>query len=199
MGAWAENNTRESLFDAFRRRETFATSGSEIKVRLFGGWDLPLAKQFNADWVKVAYAKGVPMGSDLPARPATAEAPRFQIWAEKDPNGANLERIQVIKVSTTGNGTTGDKAAYAEKIFDVVRARKGGAAELKVVWQDPTFDPRRSASYYLRVLEVPTPRWSTLFAAKQGIELPPNVPRTIQERAWSSPIWYSAPGQSKTP
>jgi hypothetical protein len=192
-GIWAESNTRTSLFDALRRRETFATSGTEIKVRFFGGWDLP-ARAFEADWIKTGYDKGVPMGSDMPAKPANAKAPRFLVWATKDVQGANLDRIQVIKVETTGKrGVYGDQGSYEDKIFDVARAAKGGAGELKAVWQDPDFDPRKSALYYVRVLEVPTPRWSTLFAAKRGVELPPNVPRTVQQRAVSSPIWYGAP------
>jgi Protein of unknown function (DUF3604) len=177
-GVWADENTREGIFDALRRKETFATSGPKIKVRFFGGWSYDLKLLKDASWVQSAYAQGTTMGNDLPARPAAAKRPRFVVWSIKDPNGANLERAQVIKVWLQGGG-------YAEKIYDVAR----GATELATVWEDPDFDPAVPAVYYLRVLEVPTPRWSTLLARKRG--LAPPAPENIRERAWSSPIWYS--------
>jgi hypothetical protein len=207
---WAESNTRESIYAALRRRETFATSGTRLKFRFFGGWNLGGALLRRRDWVAAAYAKGVAMGGDLPARPHSA-VPSFAIWALKDPNGANLDRAQVIKVWE-------EDGQQREKIFDVVWAghRKPdrdtgrispvgntvdlktglyrndiGATELKIIWKDPDFKPNRFAAYYLRVLEIPTPRWSTILAAENGLSIPRDVPATQQQRGWSSPIWYA--------
>jgi hypothetical protein len=211
-GAWAESNTRESIYNALRRREAFATTGTKLKVRVFGGWTLDRKLFKHSDWVKTAYATGVPMGSDLP--PKKGAAPRFAVWAAKDPNGANLDRIQVIKVWE-------EDGKQGEKIFDVVWSgdrkidrttgkvpavgdtvdlhtgkyeNSIGAAELKAVWTDPEFDPKRLAAYYLRVLEIPTPRWSTLLAIKNDLPISGAVPAVEQQRAWSSPIWYTPSG-----
>ncbi len=208
-GVWAEENTRASIFDGMARKETFAVSGPHIKVRFFGGWEYDADAMAKPDWVKTGYAKGVPMGGDLP--PAKAKAPTFLVWAVKDPTSGNLDRIQVIK------GWTKYGQSF-EKIFDVVWAgdRKAnkwtgvvppiestvdienatyknsvGVVELKKVWTDPEFDPGLPAFYYARVLEIPTPRWTTIQAHKLGIAPPDVVSATIQERAWSSPIWYS--------
>ncbi len=205
---WADQNTRDSIFDGLRRKETFATSGTRLKFRFFGGWDFP-QQVFDQDWVKVGYQSGVPMGGDLPAK--SSNAPRFVVWAIKDPNGANLDRAQVIKVWVAGG-------KHEEKVFDVayggdrkpdpatgkvpaigdtVDLQKAtytntiGTTELKAVWQDPEFDPALPAVYYLRVLEIPTPRWTTIQAVKHGQPLPADTPATIQERGWSSPIWYT--------
>lgn len=213
-GVWADENTREGIYDAFRRKETFATSGPRIKVRFFGGWDYKSDLLKNASWTKQGYAQGVPMGSDLPAKTASAKAPKFVVWALKDPNGANLDRAQVVKV------WLGKDGKYAEKVFDValsngrkVDAQTGkvpavgntvdvktatftnsiGATELGAVWQDPEFDASTAAVYYLRAIEIPTPRWSTILAVKRGLPLPGEVQPTLQERAWSSPIWYTPP------
>ena len=209
-GVWAEQNTRESIFDAFRRKETFATSGTRLRVRLFGGWDFAPGFDKAADAVKTAYATGVPMGSDLPARPAGAKAPSFVVWALKDPNGANLDRVQIIKIWV-------DHGAQKEKIFDVAfdprRAHEAsgklaavgntvdlktatytntiGSVALSTVWKDPDFKADQRAAYYVRVLEIPTPRWTTILAVKSHLPLPEQVAATIQERAWSSPIWYT--------
>ncbi len=210
-GAWAEQNTRDSLYDAFRRKETFATSGTRLKLRFFSSWDLDNGLLKNKEWVNTAYAKGVPMGGDLPARPKQAKAPKFVVWGLKDPNGANLDRIQVVKIWL-------QEGKHIEKIFDValsngrkVDPKTGkstevgntvdvntatyqntiGATELSAVWKDPEFNPAVPAAYYLRVLEIPTPRWSTILSVKSGQPLPANVPSTIQERGWSSPIWYT--------
>ncbi|MDR3415224.1 MAG: DUF3604 domain-containing protein [Nevskia sp.] len=212
-GAWAESNTRPAIYDALRRKETFATSGPKLKFRFFGSWDYAGDLLNGADWIKTAYAKGVPMGGDLPARPATAKAPRFAIWAVKDANSANLDRVQVVKVWLAGG-------QYQEKVFDVALSggRKPdhktgkvpavgntvdlktatytntiGATELRTLWHDPEFDPAQPAVYYLRVLEIPTPRWSTILAVRSGLPLPADTPATIQERGWSSPIWYTPP------
>lgn len=214
-GVWAERNTRDSIYDAFRRKETFATSGTRLKVRLFGGWDYPAAITTQPKWLDGAYAKGVPMGGDLPAKPPTAAGPRFIAWGLKDPNGANLDRLQIIKIWL-------QDGKHVERIYDIAlsNARKVdprtdrappvgdtvdlqtatyknsiGATQLTAVWQDPHFDPKVPAAYYLRLLEIPTPRWSTILAVKRKEALPGEVPATIQERAWSSPIWY-IPGQS---
>ncbi|HZZ68091.1 MAG TPA: DUF3604 domain-containing protein [Phenylobacterium sp.] len=210
-GVWAEQNTRASIFAALKRKETFATSGTRIRVRMFGGWTFDEAMLQKADWVKQAYAKGVPMGADLPA--AGGKAPRFILQASKDPDGANLDRIQIIKVWLDGK-------AYKEKVFDValsggrkVDPRTGkaaavgntvnlttgkyantiGAPILTAVWQDPTFSARIPAVYYARVLEIPTPRWTTLLAIANHLPIPAKAPATIQERAWSSPIWFTPP------
>jgi Protein of unknown function (DUF3604) len=208
-GVWAEENTRESIFDAMKRKETFGTSGVRIRVRLFGGWNYPDDVLAKKDWVKIGYAQGVPMGGDLPAKKGTA--PTFIVWAVKDPEDGNLDRIQIVK-GWSKNGQT------FEKVYDVVWSgdRKPdpttgkvpavgntvdvknasytntiGATELKKVWKDPDFDPTLNAFYYARVIQIPTPRWSTYDAKKLGVAPPTTVPSSIQERAWTSPIWYS--------
>ena len=213
-GVWAEENTRASLFEAMRRKETFATSGPHIKVRFFGGWEYASDATDGRDWVKTGYAKGVPMGGDLP--PATAKAPTFIVWASKDPTSGNLDRIQIVK------GWTQSGQSF-EKVYDVVWAgdRKPdkfsgvvpaigntvdtanatytntiGATELKTVWTDPNFDPNLHAFYYARVIEIPTPRWTTIQAKEIGVSPPDVVPATLQERAWSSPIWYTPKPES---
>jgi len=208
-GVWAEANTRADIFDAMRRRETFATSGTRIKVRFFGSFSFGADLAANDASLEQAYAQGVPMGGDLKAASGGSVTPKFLVWAMKDPEGANLDRIQVIK------GWIGADGASQEAIYDVVCAdgRKpdregackftsakvdqackpgsGGSAELQTVWTDPKFDPSQRAFYYLRVFENPTCRWSTWEAIKTGENAPEGQPRTIQERAWSSPIWYS--------
>jgi hypothetical protein len=208
-GVWAEENTRASIFDGMKRKETFAVTGPHIKVRFFGGWEYSADVLASQDWVKTGYAKGVPMGGDLP--PAKAKAPTFILWAVKDPTSGNLDRIQIVK------GWTKSGQSF-EKIFDVVWAgdRKPnkwtgaippigstvnieeatytntvGAVELKTVWTDPEFDPSTHAFYYARVLEIPTPRWTTIQAKQLGVAPPDVVAATLQERAWSSPIWYT--------
>lgn len=210
-GVWAEQNTRDSIFAALKRKETFATSGPRMRVRFFGGWDYASNLLGRPDWVHTAYADGTPMGGDMPARPAGAGAPTFVVQAVKAPDSGNLDRIQVIKVWLDG----GD---YKEKIFNIALsgdrkvdphtgkappvgntvdlksatyANTIGAAELQTVWRDPEFDPAKPAVYYVRVLEIPTPRWTTILAAKRHLPLPKGRPATIQERAWSSPIWYT--------
>jgi hypothetical protein len=213
-GVWAEENTRQSLFAAFRRKETFATSGPRIKVRFFGGWDYDRGLLKTAEWQHTAYSHGVAMGGELPAKPKGVKAPRFVVWGAKDPNGANLDRAQVVKV------WLGKDGKYAEKVFDVALSdgRKAdaatgkvpavadtvdvktasysnsvGAAQFETVWEDPQFDAAVPAVYYLRVIEIPTPRWSTILAVKEGLPLPPEVQPSLQERAWSSPVWYTPP------
>jgi hypothetical protein len=208
-GVWAESNTRADIWDALRRRETFATSGTRLKVRFFGSFDFAADLAAGDASLDQAYAQGVPMGGDLKKATGAAAAPRFLVWALKDPEGANLDRVQVIKGWTTADGTQ-------EAIYDVVcadgrkpgsdglckvtgarvdqacaPAGESGAAELSTVWTDPKFDPAQRAFYYLRVFENPTCRWSTWEAIRAGEKPPDGQPRTIQERGWSSPIWYA--------
>jgi hypothetical protein len=214
-GVWAEENTRASIFEAMQRKETFAVSGPHIKVRFFGGWEYGADTLADKDWVKTGYAKGVPMGGDLP--PAKTKAPTFVVWAVKDPTSGNLDRIQIVK----GWSRSGQSF---EKIFDVAWAgdRKPdkvtgavppigstvdieqatytntiGAVELKTVWTDPEFDPALDAFYYARVLEIPTPRWTTIQAKQLGVPPPDVVAATVQERAWSSPIWYTPSAEAR--
>ncbi|MFC1578911.1 DUF3604 domain-containing protein [Pseudomonadota bacterium] len=207
-GAWAESNTRGAIYDAMVRKETYATSGTRIKVRFFAGYDYPNDLLKNKDWVKQAYAGGVPMGGDLVAKGKSS--PRFAVSALKSPDSANLDRIQIIKLWTDG-------VMDYEKIYDVALSdsRKvdpktgkaptvGNTVDLKTasytndigdttlsaVWTDPAFDASQNAVYYVRVLEIPTPRWSTYDAVKLGLPPSDMVPATIQERAWTSPIWF---------
>lgn len=200
---WAESNTREGIFDALERREAFATSGSRLKIRFFAG-NLPDDLADRDDPVAAAYASGVPMGADLP----TGAPPRFWVWAARDPLGPTLDRIQVIKgwiekgtqmhqvrdlVCSEGR-VPGEDGRCPRPAADVDTAtcerRDGsGAVELSRVFEDPGFDPSQRAFYYVRVLENPTCRWTTWFANAAGIEPPADVPATVQNRGWSSPIW----------
>jgi hypothetical protein len=212
-GVWAEENTRNSIFAALKRKETFATSGTRLRLRMFGGWGFAPDLTRKTNWVAQAYAQGAPMGSDLPAKPARATAPRLVLQAMKDPDGANLDRIQVIKIWL-------DQGAYREKVYDValsggrrsdpkghappvgntVDLKTGaytnsiGASTLTAVWRDPDFNPKVPAVYYARALEIPTPRWTTLLALRNGLPIPKRASATIQERAWSSPMWFTPAG-----
>jgi hypothetical protein len=210
-GVWAEENNRNSIFAALKRKETFATSGTRIRVRMFSGWNFDSKMIENGDWVGKAYAEGVAMGGDLPARPANAAAPRFILQAVKDPDGANLDRVQIIKiwleggdykekifdVALSGNRKDNPKTGKAPAVGNTVDLKTGsyknsiGAAVLTTVWQDPEFDAMKPAVYYARVLEIPTPRWSTLLAIKNKLPIPKEAAATIQERAWTSPIWFT--------
>ncbi len=208
-GVWAEENTRSALFDAMRRKETFATSGPRIRMRFFGGAALKDADFDDPEFVSKAYAEAVPMGSDYPS--GEEGAPTFAVWTMKDALGAPLQRAQIIK------GWTSDGETH-EKVFDVAcsdgasvdpttqrcpdngatvdlatcEASSGtGASELLTFWTDPGFDSGQRAFYYVRVLENPTCRWSTWDAIREGVEPRRDMPTTIQERAWSSPIWYT--------
>lgn len=210
-GVWAEENTRDAIFAALKRKETFGTSGTRIRVRFFGGWTYPRTILAKPDWVHTAYAMGTPMGGDLPAKPSFAKAPVFIVQALKAPDSGNLDRVQIVKVWLEG-------ANYAEKVFDValsngrkVDRKTGkappvgntvdlasgtftnsiGAEQLETVWSDPEFKRGQAAVYYARVLEIPTPRWTTILAAKRHLPLPSGRPATLQERAWASPIWYT--------
>jgi hypothetical protein len=212
---WAEENTRDSIYDAFRRKETFATSGPRIRVRFFGGFALPVGLAGDADAVAKAYAAGVSMGGDLAAPSgADAQAPKFLLWALRDAKSAGLQRLQVVKGwvengkghelvydVACSDGLTPDPATHrcpdngATVDLATCKITEGkGAAELRTVWTDPDFDASQRAFYYLRVLENPTCRWSTWDAIRSGVAPRKDLPPTIQERAWSSPIWYVPAG-----
>ncbi len=210
-GVWAEENTRDAIFDAMKRKEVFCTSGQLMKIRIFGGWNFDQNTIKADDWVKTAYANGVPMGGDLPIMSGSAKAPTFIVQAVKDPNSGNLDRIQIIKVSLKNskhfekiynavwsgdrkiNPATG-KLPPVGNTVDVKNASYTntiGSAELSGFWTDPDFDPKVPSCYYIRVLEIPVPRWSTYDAKALGVDVPKGNPTSIQERAWSSPIWYT--------
>jgi hypothetical protein len=206
---WAPENTRTAIFDAIKRKETYGTSGTFIRLRFFGGWSYPSDLVKDKNFVEKAYKEGVPMGQDLPKK--SGKAPIFAVWALKDPESGNLDRIQIIKgwyknghpwekvydvvwsderkidkatgkLPAVGNTVNIKNASYTNNIGDT---------QLAAVWTDPNFDPSQHAVYYARVIEIPTPRWTTYDAKALGIEPLPDVPATIQERAWSSPIWYT--------
>lgn len=215
---WARENTREALFDAMERKEVYGTTGSRMVVRVFGGWDFEAADLHRPNFAVEGYRRGVPMGGDLKSAPA-GKAPAFLIRALRDPDGANLDRVQVIK------GWLDEKGEVHERIFDVAVSdgrkidRDGrcstpvgntvdlsaltkpnttitytntiGAAVLSAYWRDPSFKPNERAFYYVRVIEIPTPRWTAFDAQFYGIQMPPEVPMTLQERAYTSPIWYT--------
>jgi hypothetical protein len=206
---WAEENTREAIYDAFARKETFATTGPRIRVRLFGGWDYNQADANSDDMVNIGYEKGVPMGADLVLKPEGAQAPTFLVAAMKDANTANLDRIQIVKgwskqgqsdekvydVALSDGRQLDPETGKAPPVGNTVDVSTAtyensiGDAQLSAFWTDPDFDPEARAFYYARVLEIPTPRWSTYDAVKLGIT--PPAPTTIQERAYTSPIWYT--------
>ena len=208
-GVWAESNTREALFNAMQRKETFGTSGVRIKVRMFGGWDFKPDTLKQKDWIAIGYAQGVPMGGDLPA--SKSKAPTFIVQALKDPDEGNLDRIQIIKGWTrsgqtfekiydaawSGNRKVDPSTGKVAAVGDTVNVQNAsytnaiGAVELKTIWTDPDFDPGLNAFYYARVLQIPTPRWTTYDAKTLGIAPPRGVPATVQERAWTSPIWFT--------
>ncbi len=210
-GVFAEANTREAIFDAMQRRETFGTSGPQLRVRVFAGFALTAEDAASKDWVGAGYARGVPMGGELPAAPAGAK-PSFIVKAAKDPVSANLDRLQIVKgwvdangakhesvhdVAWSGERTPDPATGKLPAVGDTVDVAKGaytnsiGAALLEAVWTDAAFDPAQHAFYYVRVLEIPTPRWSTYDAARLGVKIPDGLPASIQERAWTSPIWYT--------
>ena len=207
---WARENTREALWDAMARKEVYATTGTRIRLRLFAGWDFNASDLNRPAFAKYGYANGVPMGGDLNAGDGTA--PGFLIQALRDPDGANLDRIQIIKGWLDSDGKT------RERIYDVAvsdgrkidangrcstpvgnsvdtagphYSNSIGESQLEVFWKDPDFDRSQRAFYYVRVLEIPSPRWTLYDAIKLGTIIPAGAPATIQERAYSSPVWYT--------
>jgi hypothetical protein len=210
-GIWAEANTREALFAALKRREVYGTTGPRISLRFFGGWDYVSDDAVSPNIAAIGYRKGVPMGGDL-TQGAKGKAPSFLIRVVKDPDGANLDRVQIIK------GWRNSKGALLEKVYDVVWSddRKVGKdgklervestvdltsasysnavgdPEFSVVWTDPDFDPAEASFYYVRAIEIPTPRWTAYDAVFYGLkDLPEQIPMVTQERVYSSPIWYT--------
>jgi hypothetical protein len=208
---WATENTRTGIFDALNSKETYGTTGTLMKLRFFGGWNFKSNLVKGDDFVAKAYKSGVPMGQDLPKK--AGKAPTFAVWALKDPESGNLDRVQIVKGWTNPSTTWPE-----EKVYDVVWSdnrkidkKTGklpsvgntvdvktatyknsiGDSELSTVWTDPDFDPNIKAVYYVRVLEIPTPRWSTYDSARNNLPLVTEVEATIQERAYSSPIWYT--------
>jgi hypothetical protein len=208
---WARENTRESLFDSMVRKEVYATTGTRITVRVFAGWDFEASEVRRPDFADRGYARGVPMGGDLSAAPK-GTAPTFMIRALRDPDGANLDRIQVIKGWLDGNGDTQERiydvavsdgrkigkdgrcTAAVGSTVDIARATYDnsiGDAMQTAYWADPDFDPDERAFYYVRVIEIPTPRWTAYDARRFGTEMPPEVRMTVQDRAYTSPVWYT--------
>ncbi|MAV26677.1 MAG: hypothetical protein CMQ05_11230 [Gammaproteobacteria bacterium] len=207
---WAEDNTREAIFAALRRREVYATTGPRILLRFFGGYEFTSRDVRRGDLAQNGYSKGVPMGSDLVP---SDQAPSFLIHAARDPDGAKLDRVQVVK------GWLDDQGVTHEQVFDAIWAgrrepdasgslpvlrstvdvdkgtyrNRVGASSLTTLWQDPDFDPKQPAFYYVRVLQIKTPRWTAIDAARYGVPFPAGMNPETQERAYSSPIWY--PGQ----
>lgn len=213
IAVWATENTRGALFDAMERREVYATTGPRMRVRFFGGWDFTEDDALRRDLALIGYSKGVPMGGDLTAAPG-GEAPSFLVYALRDPMGANLDRVQIIKGWLDADGNprekvydvawSGDRQPGADgklpPVGDTVDlsipswTNTIGASELGAVWTDPEFDPDLEAFYYARVIEIPTPRWTAYDRVKFDLELPGDIPLKQQGRAYTSPIWYSPEG-----
>ena len=209
VAAWAPDNSRQSIFDAFKRKEVYATTGTRISLRVLAGYSLQLEDLGN-DSIETAYEENTPMGGDLER---SETAPKFLIQALKDPSGANLDRIQVVKGWVNAEGV-GQEQVYdvawsddrkrlengkLSSVGNTVDMKTGaysnsiGAAELHTLWTDPEFNPEQSAVYYIRVLEIPTPRYSLLDSIAMGTDyMKTGRPATLQERAYSSPIWYNS-------
>jgi len=208
---WAKENTRESIFDAMERKETYATTGPRIPVRFFGGWEFNDNDLRSRAAAFRGYEKGVPMGGDLKKAPKGKKAPTFMVYALRDPVGANLDRIQIVK------GWMDKKGKTHEKVYDVAWSDKRkldakgklpavgntvdleaanwsntiGASELATVWTDPQFDAKQKAFYYARVIEIPTPTWVVYDMVRFGVKRPKEAKLIHQERAYTSPIWYT--------
>lgn len=210
---WAKENTRESIWDAMQRRETYGTTGPRMSVRLFAGWDFNQADLQSRSLADAGYSKGVPMGAELPQAPA-GKAPSFLVAALKDPIGANLDRYQIVKGWLDASGKLHEKVydvAWSSErkldasgklppvgstvdIANATWSNSIGASELVAVWQDPEFDPAQSAFYYGRVLEIPTPRWTAYDVKRLGVEALKGTTMVLQERAYTSPVWYKPAG-----
>ncbi|HNP36081.1 MAG TPA: DUF3604 domain-containing protein [Woeseiaceae bacterium] len=210
MGVWATENTREAIWDAMYRRETFATTGSRLRLRFFGGFEYSKSDLEEADIIATAYAKGVPMGGDLNSAPG-GKVPSFVVVAMKDPDGANLDRVQIIKGWLGADGKTHEKVYDVQwsgdrepgtdgklpavgntvNLEDASYSNSIGAPELKGIFTDPDFDASQKAVYYVRVLEIPTPRWTLYDKVRNGAHPGDEVPLVHQERGFSSPIWYT--------
>ena len=208
---WARENTRESLFDAMERKETYATTGSRIKVRFFGGWNFTQADLKSRYPAEIGYDKGVPMGGDL-SNAAAGKSPSFLVFALKDPLSGNLDRAQIVKVWLDSKGNRQERI-YDVAVSDGRKIDKNGRcktpvgntvdianatwtntigeSELATVWTDPAFDPKFSATYYARVIEIPTPRWTAYDSKRFGVAMEKKIPMVTQERAYTSPIWYT--------
>lgn len=208
---WAEENTREALFNAMQRREVYGTTGPRIRLRFFGGWDFQEDLHKDPNYAEQAYRDGVPMGGELIVRRGEEQAPAFLVVAEKDPNGANLDRVQIVKGWLDDEGNTHEQVfdvALSDNrqpdaetgaipalpsTVDVARAsyrNSTGAGSLATVWRDPDFEPSESAFYYVRVIEIEKPRWTAYDAKHFNAEMPAEAPMIVQDRAYSSPIWY---------
>ncbi|MBW2425356.1 MAG: DUF3604 domain-containing protein [Deltaproteobacteria bacterium] len=185
-GVWAKANTRGDIFDALRRGEAYATTGPRMNLRFFGGWRFTAVDARSSRPARAGYEKGVPMGADLPPRPEAATAPSFLVIALQDPQGASLQRVQIVK------GWVGADRRPRERVVDVAVAEDpiAGVSSFGAVWSDPDFDPTALAFYYLRVIEVPTPRWNAIDAVRAGRPIA-GMRVTHQERAYTSPIWYT--------
>ena len=208
---WARENTREALFDAMARKEVYASTGTRITVRVFAGWDFQSDEVERPDFAKQGYARGVPMGGDLTRSPSGA-APTFMVRALRDPDGANLDRVQIIKGWMGADGETQERiyavavsdgrtigsdgrsrtpVGNTVDVADASYTNSIGDALLMAYWKDPDFDPGQRAFYYVRVIEIPTPRWTAYDAKRFGITMPEYVPMTVTDRAYTSPIWYT--------
>jgi hypothetical protein len=210
-GVWARENTREAIWDALKRKEVYATTGDRPVVRVFAGWDFKKADLNRPDFAENGYAHGVPMGGNLTKAPA-GKQPVFLVYALRDPEGPNLDRIQIIK------GWLGKDGKTQERIFDIAvsGARKIGpdgrcktlvgstvkvadasytntigAAILSAYWKDPAFNAAERAFYYIRVIQIPSPRWTAYDQKRFGVKMPDYVPMIVTDRAYTSPIWYS--------
>jgi len=208
---WARENTRDALFEAMKRKEVYATTGTRIRVRVFGGWDFEPNDVVRPDFIAQGYRRGVPMGGDL-IGPPDGKAPSFMIRALRDPDGANLDRMQIIKgwldqdgalqeriydVAVTDGREIGDDGRATAEVGNTVDVANAnwtntiGASELIAVWKDPHFHPKEKAFYYSRVIEIPTPRWVLYDKVRLGAKVPEGVDLIHQERAYTSPIWYT--------
>ncbi len=209
-GIWATENTREALWDAMKRKEVYATTGSRIKVRLFGGWEFKEGDDKRSDYVDLGYEKGVPMGGEL-HNAKNGVKPSFIVTALMDPMSGTLDRVQMVKGWYDKEGDLNEKVydiAWSDNrkpdsktgklppvgntvnIAEATWANTIGDTQLTTVWEDPDFDNSEQAFYYVRVIEIPTPRWTCYDAKRFGVKMGPEVPMTTQERAYSSPIWY---------